>query len=159
MFCLVAGRVLRTCVVFLLSVGMALLVASLCGCSAHRGLAVGSSARVDTVYRCSVRVDTLRTCDSVFLNTFVRGDTVFRVKEVTRCRDWLSVRVDTVYKAALRVDTIRVPVAVERRLTWWERNVEKPLAKTGLSLLLAMVIVALIPLGEWLWSKIRGRRE
>lgn len=148
----VALRFWRGGVVFLLSMVMALLLASLCGCSAHRGLAGESSVRVDTVYRYSARVDTLRTCDSVFLNTFVRGDTVFRVKEVTRWRDRLSARVDTVYKAALRTDTIRVPVAVERQLTWWERNVEKPLAKTGLVMVVAVALLWVL----WLLPKIRN---
>lgn len=121
-----------------------LIMALLTGCSTHRGAVRESSVRVDTVYRVALRTDTVRTRDSVWVETYLRGDTVFRVKEVTRWRDRLSTRTDTVYKAALRADTVRVPVAVERRLTWWERNVEKPMAKLGISLLLAVVIVAVL---------------
>lgn len=131
------------CVYMLLGLAVLMFIAAFTSCSTHRGAVMESSVRVDTVYRVAVRQDTVRTRDSVWVETWLRGDTVFRVKEVTRWRDRLSVRTDTVYKAALRADTVRVPVAVERRLTWWERNVEKP-AKLGISLLLAVVIVAVL---------------
>lgn len=130
----------------------ALLVCMCSGCSTHKAVAGVSSVRTDTVYRLAVRADTLRVLDSVLVNTYVRGDTVYRVKEVTRWRDRLSTRTDTVYKAALRTDTIRVPVTVERRLTWWERNVEKPLAKTGLVMVVAVVLLSVL----WLLPKIRS---
>ena len=134
-------------------------VAAFASCSTHKEAVRESSVRVDTVYKVAVRQDTVRTRDSVWVETWLRGDTVYRVKEVTRWRERLALRTDTVYKAALRSDTIRVPVAVERRLSWWERNVEKPMAKIGISMLLAMAIVALIPIGEWLWRKIVRREE
>lgn len=131
----------------------AVLVCLCSGCSAKR-VAVGeSSVRVDTIYKVAVRADTLRVLDSVLVNTYVRGDTVFRDREVYRWREHGSVRVDTVYKTALRSDTIRVPVAAERRLSWWERNVEEPLGNIVRVLLRVAALVALLCGGAWMWRR------
>ena len=71
--------------------------------------------------------DTMLVKDSVMVSIFSAGDTVYKTREVWRWRDRTNVRVDTAYKSAVRVDTVRVPVAVERKLSWWERTVERPL--------------------------------
>ena len=71
--------------------------------------------------------DTMLVKDSVLVSIFSAGDTVYKTREVWRWRDRTNVRVDTVYKSMVRVDTVRVPVAVERKLSWWERTVERPL--------------------------------
>lgn len=82
--------------------------------------------------------DTVLVKDSVLVSIFSAGDTVYKTREVWRWRDRTNVRVDTAYKSAVRVDTVRVPVAVERKLSWWERTVERPFKQ---------VIVAFVGLG------------
>lgn len=116
----------------------ALLHVLLSGCASRRVTVGGSTHRIDTVYRTNMVRDTMLVKDSVLVSIFNMGDTVYKTREVWRWRDRTNVRVDTVYKSALRVDTVRVPVAVERKLSWWERTVERPLQQ---------VIVAFVGLG------------
>ena len=99
-------------------------------CAARRPLVAGNGTyRADTVVRNSTVRDTLVLRDSVAVETYVRGDTVFRDKVVWRWRDHSAASVDTVWRNSVRSDTIRVPVPLERKLTWWERAVERPLEK------------------------------
>lgn len=102
----------------------------LLSCCASRRVTVGGThMKTDTVYRMNMVRDTVLVKDSVLVSIISAGDTVYKTREVWRWRDRAKVRVDTVYKYknALRVDTVRVPVAVERKLSWWERTVERPL--------------------------------
>lgn len=107
----------------------ALLHVLLSGCASHRVTVGGSTQKTDTVYRMNMVRDTVLVKDSVLVSIISAGDTVYKTREVWRWRDRAKVRVDTVYKYknALRVDTVRVPVAVERKLSWWKRTVERPL--------------------------------
>lgn len=105
----------------------ALLHVLLSGCASRRVTVGGSTHRTDTVYRTNMVRDTMLVKDSVLVSIFSTGDTVYKTREVWRWRDRTNVRVDTVYKSMVRVDTVRVPVAVERKLSWWERTVERPL--------------------------------
>lgn len=110
----------------------------LCGCASRRVTVGGSTQKTDTVYRMNMVRDTVLVKDSVLVSIFSAGDTVYMTREVWRWRDRTNVRVDTAYKSMVRVDTVPVPVAVERRLSWWERTVERPLQQ---------VIVAFVGLG------------
>lgn len=105
----------------------ALLHVLLSGCASRRVTVGGTHLKADTVYRMNVVRDTVLVKDSVLVSIFSAGDTVYKTREVWRWRDRTNVRVDTVYKSTVRVDTVRVPVAVERKLSWWERSVERPL--------------------------------
>lgn len=116
----------------------ALLHVLLCGCASRRVTVGSSTHKTDTMYRMNVVRDTVLVKDSVLVSIFSAGDTVYKTREVWRWRDRTKVRVDTAYKSMVRVDTVRVPVAVERKLSWLERTVEKPLQQ---------VIVAFIGLG------------
>lgn len=125
------------------------MLVSLCtGCAARRVVTGVTSVSVDTVYKVRMVQDTVRTKDSVWVETYVKGDTVYRVKESVRWRDRLSTRVDTVYRAALRQDTTRVPVPVARKATWWERTVEEPLKKIAVVICLAALGLALVRLWQ-----------
>lgn len=116
----------------------ALLHVLLSGCASRRMTVGGSTQKTDTVYKMNMVRDTVLVKDSVLVSIFNMGDTVYKTREVWRWRDRTNVRVDTAYKSAVRVDTVRVPVAVERKLSWWERTVERPLQQ---------VIVAFVGLG------------
>lgn len=130
------------------------LLVSLCtGCASRRVVTGETSVSVDTVYKVRLVQDTVRTKDSVWVETYTRGDTVYRVKESVRWRDRASVRVDTVYRAALRADTIRVPVPVERKATWWERTVEEPLKQVAVVVCLASLALVFVRLWQMRGSK------
>lgn len=125
----------------------ALLHVLLSGCASRRVTVGGTHLKVDTVYRTNMVRDTVLVKDSVLVSIFNAGDTVYKTREVWRWRDRTKVRVDTVYKSAVRVDTVRVPVAVERKLSWWERTVERPLqqvigAFVGLGAIICVLYVA-----------------
>lgn len=115
----------------------------LCGCASRRVTVGGSTQKTDTVYKTNMVRDTVLVKDSVLVSIFRAGDTVYKTREVWRWRDRTKVRVDTVYKSAVRVDTVRVPVAVERKLSWWERSVERPLKQVmgALGGLVAIIFV------------------
>ena len=125
----------------------ALLHVLLSGCASRRVTVGGSTQKTDTVYKMNMVRDTVLVKDSVLVSIFNMGDTVYKTREVWRWRDRTNVRVDTVYKSALRVDTVRVPVAVERKLSWWERTVERPLqqiigAFVGLGAIICVLYLA-----------------
>lgn len=108
-------------------VGVCFLLWLLCGCGTPKTITV-EKTRIDTTYVDRLRVDSFWQRDSVWVETYTKGDTVYRTKTAWKWRDRVRLVADTVYKSAVRADTIRVPVPVERKATWWERHVEKPLA-------------------------------
>lgn len=130
----------------------------LCGCTAQRPVVV-ERVRTDTAYVDRWRTDSFCQRDSVYVETFVKGDTVYRNKTVTQWRDHKASKADTVYKSSVRTDTIRVPYPVEHKATWWERNVEQPLY-TLLKLAVAAVAVwAAVRLAVWIRRRYGERRN
>ena len=78
--------------------------------------------KTDTLYKAKARADTFRIHDSVYVEHYTRGDTVYRLKSVWRWRDRISTKTDTIYKAMLQTDTTRLLIPVERKLSTWERT-------------------------------------
>lgn len=64
----------------------------------------------DTVHTVSVLRDSIYTCDSVFVNQYVKGDTVFRDRE-----KWV-----TMYRDKLKVDTL---IQVRDSIVYRDREV------------------------------------
>lgn len=99
------------------------LLTLLFGCSTPQPVVVERVVvKTDTLYKARTSADTFRLHDSVYVEHYTRGDTVYRLKSVWRWRDRVSVKTDTIYKSILRADSIPVPVPVERKATWWERT-------------------------------------
>lgn len=95
----------------------------LCGCSTPQPVVVERVVvKTDTLYKARTSADTFRLHDSVYVEHYTRGDTVYSQKSVWRWRDRISVKTDTVYKAMLQTDTTRLPIPVERKLSTWERT-------------------------------------
>lgn len=78
--------------------------------------------KTDTLYKTNYKADTFRLHDSVYVEHYTLGDTVYSQKSVWRWRDRISVKSDTIYKAMLQTDTTRLPIPVERKLSTWERT-------------------------------------
>lgn len=74
------------------------------------------SVRYDSIFLAKLEKDSIFIRDSIYIKE--KGDTVFkdRVKYVYR----YVGQTDTIFIE--KTDTIRVPVPVERKLTWWERQ-------------------------------------
>ena len=134
------------CIGMLWGTLLCVVIAMMSSCSKQQYIP-SSTLITDTVYRMNMVRDTVLVKDSVLVSIFRAGDTVYKTREVWRWRDRAKVRVDTVYKGTLRVDTVRVPVAVERKLSWWERTVERPLqqiigAFVGLGAIICVLYLA-----------------
>lgn len=78
--------------------------------------------KTDTLYKTNYIADTFRVHDSIYVESYIIGDTIYKTKNVYKWRDRVSVKTDTIYKSILRADSIPVPVPVERKATWWERT-------------------------------------
>ena len=78
--------------------------------------------KTDTLYKTNYKADTFRTHDSIYVESYMVGDTIYKTKSVYKWRDRVSMKTDTIYKSILRADSIPVPVPIERKATWWERT-------------------------------------
>ena len=87
------------------------------GCTTTRYVPV-PSVSVDSVYVDRWLRDSVYLHDSVFVNQWTQGDTVYVDKVVTKYQYKDRWRYDTV--AIVRADSVQVPYPVEKQLTKWE---------------------------------------
>lgn len=73
----------------------------------------------DTVHINNLRLDSVYMHDSIYFESIVKGDTIYRTKEITRWRDRVSIKHDTIYTVRENKDDISVPV--ERKLSLWKQ--------------------------------------
>lgn len=110
---IVFGTCLNTC----------LLVAT--SCSATKPVTTERIVhKVDTLYKTNVRADTFRILDSVFVNQYIKGDTVYNEKTAYKWRDRIQVHVDTVWRVAQTADTVRKSTAcnINEKITAVEKG-------------------------------------
>lgn len=123
------------------------LLTLLFGCSTPQPVVVERVVvKTDTLYKARTSADTFRLHDSVYVEHYTRGDTVYRLKSVWRWRDRISVKTDTIYKAMLQTDTTRLPIPVERKLSTWERTQ----MHVGLFITIGTVVFVVLSLLLWL---------
>lgn len=101
--------------------------------------------KTDTLYKTNYKADTFCVHDSIYVESYMVGDTIYKTKSVYKWRDRVSVKTDTIYKSILRADSIPVPVPVERKATWWERT-QMFVGKIAV----VAVVLCLISLQLWL---------
>lgn len=118
------------------------------GCRATRYVPV-PSASVDSVYVDRWLRDSVYLHDSVFVNQYSKGDTVFVDKVVTKYQYKNRWRYDTI--SIMRADTVRVPYPVEKDLGWWEKT------KIYSFPLLVAIVVVLTFVVVWLAKKLRKK--
>lgn len=83
----------------------------LAGCSTCKPVVVERVVnKTDTLYKASQRIDSFRIHDSVYVETYTMGDTVYKTRVEWRWRDRISCKTDTVYKTEVRCDSVQVPV-------------------------------------------------
>lgn len=71
----------------------------------------------DTEYSSVVRIDSVRLVDSVHINTYTHGDTVYHEEIKVVYRDRFKIKYDTVYITK----KIETPIPTEREPSIWER--------------------------------------
>ena len=123
-------------------------VVLLVGCTTTRYVPV-PSVSVDSVYVDRWLRDSVYLHDSVFVNTWTQGDTVFVDKVITKYKYKDRWRYDTV--AVVRTDSVQVPYPVEKDLGWWEKT-----RLYSFPVLVAMVAV-LAFIVVWLVKKLRKK--
>lgn len=119
----------------------------LAGCSTVRYVPV-PSVSVDSVYIDRYQHDSIYQRDSVYVNRWTAGDTVYQDKIVYKYIFRDKVKYDTV--SVLRSDSVRVPYPVERRLTKWE---QVRLNVGGWAI--ALVVITILVVVGWSVYKIR----
>ena len=130
--------------------GLAVLIviSLLCGCKTVRYVPV-ETVRTDSVYVDRFARDSVYLRDSVWVNRWTQGDTVFVDKVVTKYKYKDRWRYDTV--AVVRADSVQVPYPVEKDLGWWEKT-----RLYSFPILVAIVAV-LAFIVVWLVKKLRKK--
>ena len=95
-----------------------IILSSLAGCKSVQYVPV-ETVRTDSIYVDRYQRDSIYQRDSVFVNRWTAGDTVYQDKVVWKYVYRDKVKYDTV--ATLRSDTINVPYPVECKLSKWEQ--------------------------------------
>ena len=103
---------------FLWGIMACILISMLTGCKSVQYVPL-ETVRTDSLYVDRYQHDSIYLRDSVFVNRWTAGDTVYQDKVVWKYVYRDKVKYDTV--SVLRSDTARVPYPVERRLTKWEQ--------------------------------------
>ena len=124
-----------------------ILISLLSGCKSVQYVPV-ETVRTDSVYIDRFQRDSIYQRDSIFVNRWTAGDTVYQDKVVWKYVYRDKVKYDTV--AILRSDTVRVPYPVERRLTTWE---QVRLNVGGWAI--ALVVITILVVVGWAIYKIR----
>ena len=123
-------------------------VVLLVGCTTTKYVPV-PSVSVDSVYVDRFHRDSVYLHDSVFVNQYSKGDTVFVDKVVTKYKYKDRWRYDTV--AVVRTDSVRVPYPIGKDLGWWEKT-----RLYSFPVLVAMVAVLAFVI-VWLVKKLRKK--
>lgn len=108
----------------------------------------------DSIYITKVKVDSIKEVDSVYINTYIKGDTIYqdKYKYVYRYKD--KVRVDTLWVFGIdsvvvdSTKTITITKEVEKPLTWWQK-LKQDVGGIAIGVLLAVIIAFLV----WLYFK------
>ena len=98
----------------------------LCGlltsCKSHEPTIV-ERVRTDTVHIMQQQRDSIYLRDSIFVNQWQSGDTIFQVRDRWHTQNGRTEVRDTFYKA--KVDSVPVPYPVIKKvpaeLTWWQQ--------------------------------------
>lgn len=94
----------------------------LTSCKSHEPTIV-ERVRTDTVRITQQQRDSIYLHDSIFVNQWQSGDTIFQIRDRWHTQYVMKERTDTFYKA--KVDSVPVPYPVIKKvpaeLTWWQQ--------------------------------------
>jgi hypothetical protein len=108
---------------FMVMIFLTFLICSLfTSCKSHEPTIV-ERVRTDTVRITQQQRDSIYLRDSIFVNQWQRGDTIFQIRDRWHTQYVMKERTDTFYKA--KVDSVPVPYEVIKKvpaeLTWWQQ--------------------------------------
>lgn len=95
-----------------------IILSLLAGCKSVQYVPM-ETVRTDSIYVDRYQRDSIYQRDSVFVNRWIAGDTVYQDKVVWKYVYRDMVKYDTV--ATLRSDTINIPYPVDCKLSKWEQ--------------------------------------
>ena len=115
-----------------------IILSSLAGCKSVQYVPM-ETVRTDSIYVDRYQRDSIYQRDSVFVNRWIAGDTVYQDKVVWKYVYRDKIKYDTV--AILRSDTLRVPYPVEHKLTKWE---EVRLTVGGWAIAFIIIVILIV---------------
>lgn len=122
-----------------------IILSLLAGCKSVQYVPV-ETVRSDSIYVDRYKRDSIYQRDSVFVNRWTVGDTIYQDKVVWKYVYRDKVKYDTV--AILRSDTINVPYPVECKLSKWELSKWEQLKlNVGGWAISIIIIIVLIVMG------------
>ena len=120
------------------------IIVSCTSCSSPRPVVLERTYH-DTVHINNFRLDSIFQHDSIYFESIIKGDTVYRTKEITRWRDRVSIKHDTVY--AVREKSVDIPVPQERTVPLWFHILK------GVYVLAILVSLIYIVVMIWLYRR------
>ena len=120
------------------------IIVSCTSCSSPRPVVLERTYH-DTVHINNIRLDSIFQHDSIYFESIIKGDTVYRTKETTRWRDRVSIKHDTVY--AVREKSVDIPVPQERTVPLWIHILK------GVYVLAILVSLIYIVVMIWLYHR------
>lgn len=98
---------------------IAIIIAMVCvGCKSVEYVEV-ETIRLDTLHHYELQYDSIVRIDSIYEKEYVKGDTIYKEKEVHRYRNTHKAKVDTVRE--IKVEYVEKPIEVEKELTAWQK--------------------------------------
>ena len=98
---------------------IAIIIAMVCvGCKSVEYVEV-ETIRLDTLHHYELQYDSIVRIDSIYEREYVKGDTIYKEKEVHRYRNTHKAKVDTVRET--KVEYVEKPIEVEKELTAWQK--------------------------------------
>lgn len=120
------------------------IIVSCTSCSSPRPVVLERTYH-DTVHINNIRLDSIFQHDSIYFESIIKGDTVYRTKEITRWRDRVSIKHDTVY--AVREKSVDIHVPQERTVPLWIHILK------GVYVLAILVSLIYIVVMIWLYHR------
>lgn len=96
---------------------VAIIIAMVCvGCTTTKYV---ETIKTDTLHHYELQLDSIVRIDSIYEKEYVKGDTIYKEKEVHRYRNTHKAKVDTVRE--IKVEYVEKPIEVEKELTAWQQ--------------------------------------
>lgn len=101
-----------------------LVLSALTGCKTQERIQIVEHVRTDTLYQSKVQRDSIHVHDSVYVNQWTAGDTVYVTRDRWHTAIQERIRTDTIYHHC--TDSVPVPYPVTKEvpaeLTWWQKT-------------------------------------
>lgn len=112
------NEIMRNCLFIIATLLM------LSGCKTKERVVTVIENHTDTLWQSHTLRDSIYLHDSIYVNQYLKGDTVYVEKSVWHTDIRERVKTDTVYKS--RTDSVPVPYPVikevEKKLNWWQKT-------------------------------------